>query len=752
MPIASIPEFVNALRDSQLLDAGQWEELTQTLHSQCETCQQLAEQLVQRHWLTSYQAEQILHHNGVDVKLGPYRLLEKLGEGGMGQVYKAVHQRLQRTVALKVIREERLLRDPDAIHRFQREAQAAAQLSHPNIVLVYDADKVGDTHFIAMEFVEGIDLAKLVKRSGPLPIPQACDYIRQAALGLQHAHECGLVHRDIKPSNLLVTTAKAGKTVSGFFRRATPGAGGERPDPSSSTPTSTVVKILDLGLARRLVAGADKKNQSFLTEDGDVLGTPDFIAPEQARNAHNADIRADLYSLGCTFYYLLAGRAPFPEGSAIEKLLKHQLDPPTPLQELRPQVPAQVEHIVATLMAKPPEQRYQTPEGLVAALDALSAGAPPVSAARAPAEAAAAVATKKPREAWPTLITTPRQEGAPIPVEKPALTTAVVPIQPLSADQTETGESTVPLEAWATLGQHKGPVLAVAFSERSGLLASGGVDGLIRLWDVSGPAPREHAVLEGHRSDVGGLAFAPDGPSVLASASGHLDGAVCLWDLAAAKPLGKAVLRGHNSPVTAMAFSPDGSFLAVGCNDRSVHLWHLSREEPREKSGFRAHGSFAKSLAIAPDGKTIATGGEDGIVHLYRRGMLWTNHVAQLPVHLGPVLSLAFAPDGKTLASGSMDRSVWLGDLGGDKPLDRAVLEGHLDMVSVVQFSPDGKSLFSVGRGVKVIQWDVAGAVKLRECQLGRTLVISVALSRDGRILAIGNNDGSISLLRIKLR
>jgi hypothetical protein len=184
-----------------------------------------------------------------------------------------------------------------------------------------------------MEYVDGIDLARLVRESGPLPVEQACAYIRQAALGLQHAHERGMVHRDIKPSNLLLMM-KEGQ-----------------------------VKVLDMGVARLATGPADETANS-LTEDGAVVGTPDYAAPEQIRRPHEADIRADLYSLGCTFYFLLTGRPPFPGVTLGEKLLKHQLDEPEPVEKLNPEVPREVAAIIRRLMAKRPEDRYQTPAEL----------------------------------------------------------------------------------------------------------------------------------------------------------------------------------------------------------------------------------------------------------------------------------------------------------------------------------------------------------------------------------------------------
>jgi serine/threonine-protein kinase len=330
----------------------------------------LAKEMLQRGWLTPYQVNQLFLGHGADLVLGSYLLLQRIGEGSMGQVFKARHQKLGRVVALKIIRKDRLA-NPTAVKRFQREMEAVARLSHPNIILAYDAAEVAGRFFIVMEFIEGTDLAKLVKQNGPLPVWQACDYIRQAAKALQHAFECGLVHRDVKPSNLLVTTTvtEPGKTATA-----------QDPD-SSGRCLVAVVKLLDLGLVR-LQDTENDNLRSKLTQFQTILGTPDYLAPEQARDPRKADIRSDLYSLGGTFYFLLTGRVPFPGDNRMDKVLKHCQEEPQPLEEVRrsvlaeerdslpgygpdspveDEVPPGVAAVVRKLMAKRPEDRYQLP-------------------------------------------------------------------------------------------------------------------------------------------------------------------------------------------------------------------------------------------------------------------------------------------------------------------------------------------------------------------------------------------------------
>lgn len=376
MVVASTAEFVELVR--ALLDSSQREELAGLVGSITDP-KMLAKELMRRSWLTPFQVNQVFQGRARELTLGPYILLERLGQGGMGQVFKARHQVMNRVVALKVIRGERL-GNAEAVARFRREIQTTAQLAHPHIVLAHDAGQVGDQHFLVMEFIQGMDLARLIKKMGPLPVAQACDYVRQAALGLQHAHERGLVHRDIKPSNLLVSA-------------------------------DGMVKVLDLGLARPLPANVQGEHE--LTRSGAVVGSPDFLAPEQARDAHVVDIRADIYSLGCTLYFLLAGRAPFPESSLTQKLLWHQHDEPASLTELRADVSAEVVGIVNRMLAKEPAARFQTPAEVAVALTPFCQGSRlPLPAAAPSASSPSSLAPLSHERGW-TLAVSSSDEPTP---------------------------------------------------------------------------------------------------------------------------------------------------------------------------------------------------------------------------------------------------------------------------------------------------------------------------------------------------
>ncbi len=267
-----------------------------------------------------------------------YEVLGELGRGGMGVVYLAWNKLMGRKEVLKVVSRD-LMERQSVLDRFLREIRNAAQLHHPNVVTAYSAFRAGESIVFAMEYVEGHDLAQLVKRNGPLPVAHACNFIYQTALGLQYAHEQGMVHRDIKPSNLIL--ARQGK----------------RP----------VVKVLDFGLAKATREGPVDKG---LTQEGQMLGTPDYIAPEQSLDAQKADIRADIYSLGCTLYYLLTGAAPFQGASLYEVLRAHHSMEAKPLNLARPEVPWELAAVVSKMMAKVPDRRYRTPSDVAQALKA----------------------------------------------------------------------------------------------------------------------------------------------------------------------------------------------------------------------------------------------------------------------------------------------------------------------------------------------------------------------------------------------
>ena len=314
--------------------------------------------------------------HGRRLRLGHYVLTEWLGAGGMGSVYKAEHRLMKRVVALKVLGDA-----PTAVPRSRREVEAAAQLSHPNIVAAYDAVYARGLLFLVMEYVEGVDLGRLVAGAGPLPVGLACEAVRQAALALHYAHERGLLHGDAKPSNLLLVHPPRPRWDSEALVELTDG---RRP---------VYVKLLDMGLARRL-GGPDG------TAGDDLEGTPDYMAPERGGD-DPTDGRSDLYALGCTFYHLLTGQPPFPGGDAAAKLLRHRLDAPAPACALRPDLPASVAAVVERLMARDVSDRPATAADAAADLEACMAAPPRVTAE--PRHDPAPAADHRPRRLGPAV-------------------------------------------------------------------------------------------------------------------------------------------------------------------------------------------------------------------------------------------------------------------------------------------------------------------------------------------------------------
>lgn len=306
----------------------------------------LARFCMEKGLLTRFQAERILNGKTSGLILGQYRILEELGRGGMGRVYRAVHDRMERQVAIKVLSPQ-LMRSSRAQLLFDREVRAISRLSHPNIVSAYDANVASGRHFLVLELVEGPNLSRFLRKNGRLNVDQALEYTKQAAFGLAHAHKRGLVHRDIKPANLLISLEeKGGKMVPG------------------------PIKISDFGLARlRDQESGDPGESSIAAATQSVTGTPDYISPEQAYDVHQADIRSDIYSLGCTLYQCLTGKPPFEGNNVLEKLVRHASEAPPNPQASCPEIHERVALLVSRMMAKLPDQRFQTPDEVCAEIE-----------------------------------------------------------------------------------------------------------------------------------------------------------------------------------------------------------------------------------------------------------------------------------------------------------------------------------------------------------------------------------------------
>jgi serine/threonine protein kinase len=674
-PVAT--DFVKLLTEVQLLEDAQLEELSVIAPAYRDSAA-LTSELVRRGWLTSYQLAHLNNGTHRNLLLGPYVLLEELGQGGMGMVYKARHRRLERIVALKVISPAAM--SSEAVQRLHREARAIARLMHPNIVLLYDAAEIDGKHFLAMEYVDGVDLDRLLHQRGPFPIGLTCDCIRQAALGLQHAHERGLVHRDIKPSNLVMT----GNRVSGV----------EEPDDAG------LIKILDLGLARLYPIGAAPLEGPKLSVDGFVIGTPDYLAPEQAVDSHTVDIRADIYSLGCTMYELLTGETPFAAvAGSRQKLLSHlQVEPP-PVEKGRPDLPPGVVAIVRKMMAKEREQRFQTP-GQVA--DALA----PFAKSRA--------------AAWETSNGSPAGRAGEV--------TDVIRMQHPAPSGSAGLYVDVPME----LGSHEGAVHCVAFSPNGRLVLSGGQDQAVCLWDVL--SLRRVRRLHGHTDVVRCVAFAPDGRTAV---SGGSDCALFLWDVETGQQLAR--FKGQTTEAATAAFSPDSKFVLTGGKDQGLHLWDVAtRRYLRQLGGVvrGRHFDAVTGVAFAPDGARAVS------VSLDKTMRLWNIQTGRelhcFEGHIDQVNCVAYSPDGLHVTSAGRGRIVRLWGVVSGEEIRR--FEGHTGSVHGVAFAPGGRQILS-GGDTTIRLWEAATGRLLYCCKADTDEVLCVAMTGDGsHLLAAGGN------------
>jgi serine/threonine protein kinase len=347
---SSVEELLQLIRKSGMVDEQklsaylQRRQLTRGVSADP---REFADELVRDGVVTYFQSEQFLLGKWRGFTIGKFKLLERVGVGGMGQVFLCEHMFMKRRVAVKVLPPAKA-DQPAALGRFYREARAAGSLDHPNIVRTHDIDQDGNLHFIVMDYVDGPNLLDVVKKFGPLGINRTVSYIRQTAAGLDYAFRNHLIHRDIKPGNVLIDR-------------------------------KGVARILDMGLARFINDHGDQLTIKY--DDKIVLGTADYVAPEQVANSHSVDIRADIYALGATFYFLLAGHPPFPTGTVSQKLLWHRTKDPTPIRQIRPEVPEGLAVILGKMMAKDPKARFQTPAQVAAELEPFLVGPVPLPSA-----------------------------------------------------------------------------------------------------------------------------------------------------------------------------------------------------------------------------------------------------------------------------------------------------------------------------------------------------------------------------------
>ena len=762
MPIASVSALLRLLDEYGLVDPEQRPHIAKLAQTGPGDPRAFARELVQRGLLTPYQINQLFRDNGTSLLLGSYVVLEQLGSGGMGNVLKARHQKLGRIVALKIIHRDKL-NNPAVVKRFLREIRVAAQLDHPHIVHAYDAEEVNGAKVLVMEYLEGADLGKMVKDTGPLSVRDACDYVRQAALGLQHAYEKGLVHRDIKPSNLMLQTS--GSQFGG----------------------SATIKLLDLGLALLQQPLVDGSVSGPLTVAGKVVGTVDFLAPEQARDASSVDIRADLYGLGCTFYYLLTGQPPFNGATVTNKLFKHALEEPERVEHLRPEVPPTVAVVIRKLMAKRPDDRYQTPAELAVALEEILSGRPAKTAPAArdgvkkavPAPAAL-VAVAEPRKAAANAVAVPI---VALPVRKPrgpdrrwlwlcSIGLAVLLVMAgvliyvvshLGASDSGTAredshQSPAEREAQAQLdllrqrhqdGNADKKQLRdelVAFRWRyPGLPQTQQALALVRvlpspLDDLDptnipekrreGQPPELVAILPAPTSV---LQVAPDGPRVL-----RTNGAVVAYDDLVTEMSVRPFVRA-GGPVGVISLSLDGKHaLLGGGKNKHLGLWDVTTG--REVRKLDGHTGEVKAAALSSDARWGLSGDDNKVVYLwdFSDGTKYA-----LDGHTAAVTGTAFTPDGKLALTAGADKALRLWDL--ELRRERKPIVEAKEPLTCLALAPDGKHAYTgSARGVQ--RWSLTPLVADGSLDGYAGPVSSLALTADGRYLAASHISGFVGV------
>jgi WD40 repeat protein/serine/threonine protein kinase len=727
-------------------------------------------------------------------QLREYRLLEKIGEGGMGTVYKAVHTRLDRIFAVKVLPVSRMDKE-GAVARFRREMKAVGRLRHPNIVQATDAGEENGVHFLVMEFVEGSNLSAVVGRLGRLPSAVACELVRQAALGLQHAHDAGLVHRDVKPSNLILTP------------------GGE-------------VKILDLGLA---LLREDKTTDTEATSLAVVLGSFDYIAPEQGNDSHGVDGRADLYSLGCTLYHLLTGRPPFPApqyGTPLQKLQAHTFQPVSPLLDAPPGLAA----VVDRLLAKSPDDRFATAAEAAAALAPFACGPRSTELLRVSArETSANAPTVRPGlsmgQTWPaqarpprrrrlawvlvgmavvlllllgiTLLRTPNgtleidsdDDDVRIIVERGGEQVAVHDLKSGKHIDLRPGRYRVHMEGREDLvldppdvdleqSRHAvahirrkppdllepvalPPLLSPAELARTpspaDSLRAADIPLHLRALAGGGDPAKAPSQLVAVLGDVGlrypgrvdSILFCPDGKSLAAGGWHHN---ILVWDAATGAP-GAEAPGPADAWIRSAIYSPDGNALATTTQDGFVRVWNVADRTRRFE--IRVDAS-ALSVAFRPDGKVLAVGTGNSMVHMLDAVTGKELRAFKASEHKW-IERLAFNPDGTLLAVGSGEARLRLWNPTTGEEVRS--LTGHNDAAWAVAFSPDGKTLASGSWDRTIKLWDPATGQEKQTLAGSEGKIWVVAFSPDGQTLASGGADKNVTLWdvttgkeRLKLR
>ncbi len=761
LDVATSPrEFVERLSGSGLLSNQDLSRLSASFPpgEEPSNLRDFIDKLSHQQMLTEFQSGAICFGTTAQLMLGEYVLLDRLGAGGMGEVFKAKHRKMKRIVAIKTISSQ-TISTAEAVSRFEREVEAAAKLDHPNIVAAYDAGEANGIHFLVMQYVDGCNLHDLVTERGAASVGEAADYALQAAHGLHYAHSHGVVHRDIKPGNLLLDVT--GK-----------------------------IKILDMGLARidHPLDEPGNAAKTELTGKGEVLGTADYMAPEQWQDTHSVDHRADIYSLGCTLYFLLAGHAPYAlnHTTMAEKIAAHVLEPFPDISQQRDDVPPGLIAVLEKCVAKKPDERYASAEDLANDLAPFSGGFDTGSFSggfrtredRSESESTAdglgrglAETISRGHVLWEDLSASPdvsaplTDDSTPTKTKRPRWTTLaviaglvtivaaaafVIPLLLVPPDPqpkpTPPGDTDVPPEEVppvlpdGPVGKirqfegHTARVNSIAFSPKGNIAASASDDMTAWLWNWE--TGKRIVELEGHPDMVTAVAFSSDASRLV---TGCKDGVLRVWGGKTGEFLWE-IRKNIFGGIICAAFLPDNKRVLTGGWDNSIRLWDVEAKQHLRK--LEGVDSVVYSIAVDADGKRAISGMQDGGVRIWdiETGAL----IQSLPGHENLVASVAFSPDGNFALSGSWDKTVRMWNLNTGKE----VLNVPADKVKGVGFFSNGRGIVFGDRSKRNRVWDVDANKQVAEF-LDEGDVDCIAISHDGRLLLSGTFEGTICLWRL---
>ncbi|WP_419192821.1 protein kinase domain-containing protein [Kolteria novifilia] len=719
----TLVKFAEDILATGLVDEGAMRDLRAELPEDADA-EALGKRLVLDRKLTTYQASMIYQGRGKNLSIGDYVLVDKLGAGGMGVVFRARHRTMDREVALKIL-PTAAMKTQAKVQRFRREVRAAAKLIHQNIVTAFDAGESGGLHYLVTELVEGPNLTDLVRKKGPMPVAKAIRAVIDAGRGLGYAHSKGIVHRDVKPGNMLL-------------------------DPEGT------VKVLDMGLARFEAEVAEEANDQ-LTVSGMVMGTIDYIAPEQATSTKGADARADIYSLGCTLYFLLVGKPIYKGETPYEKIHAHVNSPIPKLKRKRPDIPEGLEKVFERMVAKDAAQRYQTMKEVIADLEACMASEATATMTQTESATAASDAADWLEAASAT---------ATIPAEELPRRRGDDTIESAhSADSEATHVGATPTESSQLERRRPGWVLPTAIASLvlfAGVVVAGIV---VTVRDREGNEVARVTVPDGGSIEVDGKtvkvkspgAMAPAGdpaatkraspPAALPDRSPKSDPAPTSdQEMVVDPPVGENVpLEGvYGGPpmpfwkrVNDLAISPDGTKLLAGSSDGRLKLWNVLTGEELQVHSLDSPGVM--HVAYTADGSAYG-GSSEGMIKVFDTASGAKLNTCYLSRKDGGIHAFAFAPKGNSIAySGEKARGrIELFDWKHHKPI--ATLEGHRDTILDLVYSRDGKRLLSASRDGTVRVWDVATRKQILEISPGEHYYVSACWTPDEKAIVTSGN------------